>query len=302
MFGYPCELDELRAIAERHGLALIDDSAEALGAGVQGRDRRLARRLGGVRLLPQQADDDGRGRGGHDALGGARRCCCGRCATRAARTRAAGSTTSALGFNYRFTDLQAAVGIAQLEKLDEILSLRAAAAERYAELLAGVDGRRARRIPTTPTTGARGSSTSSSWRAASTATPCSHGLAAEGVEAGHYVPCVHLQPYMRERYGFAEGMCPVAEDAASRTLALPFYSRHRGRATRSASSRRCEPRSASRGRVCEDGAHGRAAPRHPAAKSLSGSALEHGPNGVHVNVLSGSRSPGRFRGAARAHA
>jgi perosamine synthetase len=48
-------------------------------------------------------------------------------------------------------------------------------------------------------------------------------LADDGIEAGHYVPCVHLQPYMRERYGFAEGMCPVAEDAASRTLALPFY-------------------------------------------------------------------------------
>ena len=45
----------------------------------------------------------------------------------------------------------------------------------------------------------------------------------EGIEAGHYVPCVHLQPYMRERYGFGEGTCPVAEDAAARTLALPFF-------------------------------------------------------------------------------
>ena len=48
-------------------------------------------------------------------------------------------------------------------------------------------------------------------------------LAAQGVEAGLYVPAVHLQPYLRERYGFAEGMCPVAEDACSRTLALPFF-------------------------------------------------------------------------------
>jgi len=48
-------------------------------------------------------------------------------------------------------------------------------------------------------------------------------LGAQGIEAAHYVPAVHLQPYMRERYGFAEGMCPVAEDACSRTLALPFY-------------------------------------------------------------------------------
>jgi perosamine synthetase len=48
-------------------------------------------------------------------------------------------------------------------------------------------------------------------------------LAEQGVEAGHYVPCVHLQPYMRERFGFAEGLCPVAEDASRRSLALPFF-------------------------------------------------------------------------------
>jgi perosamine synthetase len=48
-------------------------------------------------------------------------------------------------------------------------------------------------------------------------------LAAEGIEAGHYVPCVHLQPYLRERYGFRDGLCPIAEDAARRTIALPFF-------------------------------------------------------------------------------
>jgi perosamine synthetase len=48
-------------------------------------------------------------------------------------------------------------------------------------------------------------------------------LSAQGIEAGLYVPAVHLQPYMRERHGFAEGVCPVAEDACSRTLALPFF-------------------------------------------------------------------------------
>jgi perosamine synthetase len=48
-------------------------------------------------------------------------------------------------------------------------------------------------------------------------------LASEGIEAGHYVPCVHLQPYMREQYGFGEGLCPVAEDAADRSVALPFF-------------------------------------------------------------------------------
>ena len=48
-------------------------------------------------------------------------------------------------------------------------------------------------------------------------------LRADGVATAEYVPCIHLQPYMEERYGFAEGLCPVAEDTAARTLALPFF-------------------------------------------------------------------------------
>ena len=48
-------------------------------------------------------------------------------------------------------------------------------------------------------------------------------LRAEGVATAEYVPCIHLQPYMREQFGFAEGLCPVAEGTAGRTLALPFF-------------------------------------------------------------------------------
>jgi perosamine synthetase len=45
----------------------------------------------------------------------------------------------------------------------------------------------------------------------------------QGIGYNRYLPSIHLQPYMRERYGFREGMCPVSEDASSRTLALPFF-------------------------------------------------------------------------------
>ncbi len=45
----------------------------------------------------------------------------------------------------------------------------------------------------------------------------------ERIGYNRYLPSIHLQPYMRERYGFREGMCPVSEDASSRTLALPFF-------------------------------------------------------------------------------
>ena len=46
-----------------------------------------------------------------------------------------------------------------------------------------------------------------------------------GVQTARYLPCIHLQSYMRERYGFREGLCPVAERMSSRTLALPFHAR-----------------------------------------------------------------------------
>jgi perosamine synthetase len=48
-------------------------------------------------------------------------------------------------------------------------------------------------------------------------------LERERIGYNRYLPSIHLQPYMRERYGFREGMCPVAEDLSSRTLALPFF-------------------------------------------------------------------------------
>ena len=58
IYGYPCELDPLRAIAEKHGLAFIQDSCEALGAEYKGARARHARPAGGLRVLSEQADDD----------------------------------------------------------------------------------------------------------------------------------------------------------------------------------------------------------------------------------------------------
>jgi perosamine synthetase len=129
-----------------------------------------------------------------------------------------------LGFNYRFDDVRAAIGIGQLEKLDRILDLRRSAAKLYGELLSGVDGIRA--------LAADDADHVRSWfvyvvelepgidREAVIAA-----LEAEGIGTARYLPCIHLQSYMRERFGFAEGLCPVAESLAQRTLALPFHAR-----------------------------------------------------------------------------
>ena len=119
-----------------------------------------------------------------------------------------------VGFNYRWTDLQAAIGIAQLEKLDRILELRAAAAQRYDELLAGVDS--------VETPAPDDAYHRRSWfvyvvklAASLDRDRVMASLRHDGIATAEYVPCVHLQPYMRERFGFSEGVCPIAEDVAS---------------------------------------------------------------------------------------
>jgi perosamine synthetase len=222
MFGYPCELDELRAIADRHGLTLIEDACESLGAEYRSRplgahgpsavfafypNKQMATGEGGVVVTHSEEEwqvlrslrNQGRSYDGGGWFHHVR-----------------------VGLNYRWTDIQAAIGLAQLEKLDRILELREAAARRYGELLNEVQGVEA------PWRG--DAQHRRSWfvyvvklepgrdRAA-----VMDYLRAGGVGTAEYVPCIHLQPYMRERFGFAEGLCPVAEETASRTLALPFF-------------------------------------------------------------------------------
>jgi dTDP-4-amino-4,6-dideoxygalactose transaminase len=221
MFGYPCELDELRAIAERHGLWLIDDSCEALGAEYKGAPIGSHGPSGAFGFYPNKQLTTGEG---------------GMVTTHSEEElallkslRNQGRSYDSrwfhhprVGFNYRLTDIQAALGIGQLEKLDRMLEMRSAAAARYAGLLDDVDGVEA------PL--ADDAEHKRSWfvyvvkvAPGIDRDAVLERLAAQGVEAGHYVPAVHLQPYMRDRYGFSEGMCPVAEDACDRTLALPFF-------------------------------------------------------------------------------
>jgi perosamine synthetase len=221
MFGYPCELDDIRELASRHGLAVIADSAEALGAEYRGSPIGSHGVPAAFGFYPNKQITTGEGgvvttHSEDEAL-----------LLRSLRNQGRSYESRwfhhvRVGFNYRFTDLQAAVGIAQLEKLDEILALRAAAAARYTELLSGIDGLELPHPDDADHT--------RSWFVYVVRIPrgADHGsvlerLAADGVEAGHYVPCVHLQPYMRERYGFREGLCPVAEAAAARSVALPFF-------------------------------------------------------------------------------
>jgi perosamine synthetase len=121
-----------------------------------------------------------------------------------------------LGFNYRMSDVAAAMGIGQLERLDEILAARSRVAEQYNELLREIDGVE---LPCPDD-----ADHVRSWFVYVVLLPDNEtrerviaAFEREGIGYNRY------QPYIRERYGFREGMCPVSEDVSSRSLALPFF-------------------------------------------------------------------------------
>jgi perosamine synthetase len=221
IYGYPCELDELRAIADRHGLALIEDSCEALGAEYRGAPVGSHGASGVFAFYPNKQLTTGEG--GMVTTHSEEEWHLVRSLRNQGRPDPGGWLEHVrLGFNYRLSDIAAALGIGQIERLDEILALRRAAAKRYGELLSRIGGlelpwpddeRHARSwfvyVVLFPDAAARERAVA----------------AFERQEVGYnrYLPSIHLQPYMRERFGFEEGLCPVAEDVSSRSLALPFF-------------------------------------------------------------------------------
>ena len=221
IYGYPCELDELRVICERHGLALIEDACEALGAryrggliGSQGPSAVFA-------LYPNKQITTGEG--GMITTHSEEEARLLRSLRNQGRADAGGWLDHAkLGFNYRLDDIRSAIGLGQLEKLEEILERRSAVAARYTQLLANVPGLE---LPCPDD-----ADHVRSWFVYVVALPeevdreqVIQSLDARGIQTARYLPCIHLQSYMRERFGFAEGLCPVAESMSARTLALPFH-------------------------------------------------------------------------------
>jgi perosamine synthetase len=127
-----------------------------------------------------------------------------------------------LGFNYRLTDIACALGLAQLQRLDDMLAARAQVASWYREALAGFEGLT---LPCEDFGGdVRG------WFVYVVQLP--HGrdrddtiraLLERGVQSKPYLPAIHLMSFYRERFGYRGGEFPVCEDIAARSIALPFF-------------------------------------------------------------------------------
>ena len=220
--GYPADLPALERLAEARGLWLVEDACEALGAvhadgpavGARGNlsvfgfyaNKQMTTGEGGMVVCPIESHkeriDSERNQGrapdmdwlDHDRL----------------------------GFNYRLSEIACALGVAQIERLDDLLAQRARVAALYGEALAEVEGL----SPPCPDAGGdhRG------WFVYVVQVPPGvdrdrvvEGLRERGVDSKPYLPAIHLMSFYRERFGHREGEFPVCEDVASRSLALPFF-------------------------------------------------------------------------------
>jgi perosamine synthetase len=222
IFGYPAEYDELIPLCEKHGIALVEDSCEALGATYKGKPLGSHGHPAVWAFYPNKQMTTGEG--GAVTTGSEEEYEL----LTSLRNQGRLETSSwlqhgRLGYNYRLDDLSAALGIGQLEKLDRILLARREVAARYGELLRGVDVE----IPLEDDV-----DHVRSWFVYVVKLPAAvdrgavmERLAAQDIATAPYLPSIHLQSYMRERYGFSEGMLPVSEDCSARTMALPFHAR-----------------------------------------------------------------------------
>ncbi len=235
--GQPCDYDALGKIAGRHELAVIADASHALGAthvvGMSPQDRKVGSLadLNTFSFHPVKLITTGEGgmiTTNRADLAERMRRFRNHCLTRDHRERNKADAWSYdvadLGLNYRLTDLQAALGSSQLEKLPGWIARRQAIAERYHrafEAIAGIE----------PLAVRGGVSHAyhlyvirlQADRLGADRATIFSALRAEGIGVNvHYRP-VHLHPYYRERLGTGPGLCPVAEEAYERMISLPIF-------------------------------------------------------------------------------
>lgn len=226
VFGQPADWTRLEEIADEHGLLLIEDSAEALGAEYKGKRAGSFGQAGVFGFYPNKQITTGEG--GMiltDDEGLAQLC-------RSLRNQGRGEGSGwhqheRLGYNYRLSELNCALGLAQLERLDEILSKRERVAQMYNDRLKDVEGLELPYISP---------DVKLSWfvyvvRLSEDYTREDRDwilqeLKARGIGCSNYFPPIHLQPFYREArpgLGYREDDFPITERVAARTIALPFH-------------------------------------------------------------------------------
>ncbi len=225
IFGNPAGLGRICEIARAHNLAIIEDSCEALGSALNGKKAGTFGTMSVFGFYPNKQITTGEGGmilTDEDSL--AETCVSLRNQGRAKDGGWLGHER--LGYNYRLSDINCALGIAQLSRIDEIKARRRQVAEWYREMLVG-DGRLI--VPAEP----KGCELSWFVFVVRLADEFTHQqrdrilgrMRKRNIEVGNYFPPVHLMPFIAGPFGYKPGDFPAAEAASQRTIALPFHNR-----------------------------------------------------------------------------
>jgi perosamine synthetase len=220
VFGQPVDMRPLNDMAEREGLCVIEDACEAIGAEQHGKPVGTFGDAGVFAFYPNKQMTTGEG--GMIVTDNDRWAELFRSLRNQGRdVFDAWLTHSRLGYNYRMDELSAALGLAQLRRIDDLLTARERVAGWYNERLAGAsDVRVPDVVPTTQRM---------SWFVYVVRLPegvarsaVMSALADRGVPSRPYFSPIHLQPFFVERFGYRPGAFPRTEELARRSLALPF--------------------------------------------------------------------------------
>jgi perosamine synthetase len=225
VFGYPAEWKKISTIAKKHNLKIIEDSCEALGAEYYGKkcgnfgdaavfafypNKQITTGEGGVIVTNSNLIED-------------------LCRSMSNQGRESRDNKwlehIRLGYNYRMSEINASLGVAQLSRIDDILEKRECIATRYNDLLGKVGKIK---LPC-----ANDDNHKRSWFVYVVILSEKYSrqdrdliiemMGKRGIQCGNYFQCIHLQPFYRREFKYDRGMYPIAEFIADRTIALPFF-------------------------------------------------------------------------------
>ena len=224
VFGQPAAMEDIMDLAESYDLKVIEDSCEAIGAEHRGRMVGSIAHGSVFAFYPNKQMTTGEGGiivTDDEEL--ARRCDSMRNQGRAQDSKWLSHVR--LGYNYRLDEMSCALGIAQLERIDELLQKRKQVAEKYNEHLADVEGVKTLTI--------KEDTTRMSWfvyvvriteeAGGADRNQVMQELRDAGIGCKPYFTPIHLQPFYRDKFGYEEGDYPITEKVAGQSLALPFY-------------------------------------------------------------------------------
>lgn len=226
VFGYPCDMLAINRIAKKHGLKVIEDACEAIGASIGGKKAGTFSDCSVFAFYPNKQMTTGEG--GIVTTDDAKIDAMAKSMRNQGRDEGMGWLAhNRLGYNYRLSDINCALGIVQLSRINDLLEKRQKVADMYNTALSGI-----KEIILPP-----GSTDEikRSWFvyvvrltqdfSQEQRNEIIMKLRARGIGCNIYFPPIHLQPFYVEKFGYREGDFPVTEAVSSRTIAIPFYNK-----------------------------------------------------------------------------